>query len=109
LQRSVSRRTVASINVGASGHVRVFVEVSNAELPVDTGVCETDTVTGECLNPATYSARLLVEPFSTPTFAVFVTATGDIAPNSAENHLFVRFRDAVDKLRGATSIAVSTH
>jgi hypothetical protein len=45
----------------------------------------------------------------TPTFSVFVTGTGTVVHfDSANNCVFVRFKDAGGVTRGATSVAVRT-
>jgi hypothetical protein len=44
----------------------------------------------------------------TPTFAIFVSATGLVAFDPAVNRIFVRFKDAGAVTRGSTSVAVRT-
>jgi protein involved in polysaccharide export with SLBB domain len=49
-----------------------------------------------------------IDPGSTPTFAVFVNASGAVPFDPAANRIFVRFKDAGGVTRGATSVAVKT-
>jgi hypothetical protein len=43
-----------------------------------------------------------------PTFSIFVTGTGTVPFDPANNQILVRFRDAGGVARGSTSVAVRT-
>ncbi len=46
---------------------------------------------------------------ATPTFSIFLQATGAIPPNPADSRVFVRFTDAAGNFHGSTSVAVRTN
>ena len=102
--------TVATVNVGAADTMSVQADTGDANLPVTIAICETDPVTSICVNPAVPEAgpiTLSIAENATPTFAIFVTGNGDpVAFDPAANRVYVRFRDAGDAVRGATSVAV---
>jgi hypothetical protein len=49
-----------------------------------------------------------IAPGATPTFSVFVTGSGTVAFDPANNRIFVRFEDGSGVTRGSTSVAVRT-
>jgi Low-density lipoprotein receptor repeat class B len=100
---------VATINVGASGQITVTADTGSASVPLVLSLCQTDPVTGGCVNPASPapSVAVRVDPSNTPTFAVFARATGSVPFSPGVNRVFVRFR-ATGTTVGATSVAVTT-
>jgi hypothetical protein len=99
---------VATVNVGgAGGPITVSADTGDAVLPVSLGVCMTDSA-GLCLFPPSPSVTVQINPAETPTFAVFVTGHNTVTFAPGINRVFVRFVDAGDVVRGATSVAVRT-
>jgi hypothetical protein len=45
---------------------------------------------------------------ATPTFGIFVQATGNVPFDPAGNRIFVRFKDGGNVTRGSTSVAART-
>ncbi len=103
--------SVASVNVGAQGLIEVRADTGSAALPVSIALCETDTATGACINPAVPSINpVTVDILSgeTPTFGIFVASSGPIPFDPSTNRVFVRFSDAAGETRGSTSVAVTS-
>jgi hypothetical protein len=71
-------------------------------------LCQTDPASGQCLAPPAASATLDDAAGATPTFSVFVQASGPVAPSPATARIFVRFKDSNGGLHGSTSVAVET-
>jgi len=100
--------SVATVNLGVSEVISFAASLSDPALPVTLTYCETDPVSGVCVNPTIPSAAPVtttIDAQGTPTFAVFVTATGPVPFDPAANRIFVTF-DAAGDPRGATSVAV---
>ena len=97
---------LASANVGAAGFVTARVR-SAAGLPLVAGLCQTNS-SGLCLNNQTPRAdwMLDVDANSTQTFSVFVTATGNVPLDPANNRIVVDFVNAAGGRVGASSVAV---
>ena len=103
--------TLASVNVGATDTLTVSVDTGDATLPIVTTICQTDPATAVCINPnpaSTDPVSVTIAAGETPTFAVFVSASEDIALDPAGKRIFVRFQDGAGIARGATSVAVQT-
>jgi len=103
--------SVASINLGASATVQVQAQVSNPQLAATTSMCQTDPLSGICINPSTPTSAPVVtdiDSMETPTFAVFVTTSDTLAFDPANSRINVRFSDETGALRGSTSVAVSS-
>lgn len=98
--------SVATVNVGAGGSITASADVGTASLPVGIVLCRTNPATGECTSDVGTSVPVLIGPGGTPTFAVFVTASGPVPYDPEVNRIFVRFKDASGATRGATSVAV---
>ncbi len=84
-------------------------DTAQATLPLTLSLCQTDPATSVCINPAQPTQdSLLVEIVAgdSPTFAVFVNATGPVALDPASSRIFLRFTDQLGEVRGATSVAV---
>jgi hypothetical protein len=100
---------VATSNAGAAAQITAALDTGGSVLPVVAGICQTDPDSGQCLAPPAVSVA--INSFSagaTPTFSIFLTATGTVPFNPASNRLFVRFLDASGAEHGATSVAIET-
>jgi len=99
---------VATVNVGAIGTITASVDTGSAVLPVSISVCETNPATGVCINPTVpaSTATTTIAGGATPTFAFFLTASGNIPFDPASNRAFVRFTDSGGIIRGSTSTAL---
>ena len=101
--------SVASVNLGASARVQVQAQLSNPQLAAVTSMCQTDPVSGACINPTAPTSDPVVTDIDsqqTPTFAVFVTTNGTLAFDPAGSRVNVRFSDESGAVRGSTSVAV---
>lgn len=98
---------VATANVGAAGDITATATPATG-VPVSVSICETDPTSGACISPAGPNVTTTVGAGATPTFAVFVTATGDIINDPANNRIFVNFDDGAGSRKGSTSTAVRT-
>lgn len=99
---------VASVNVGSTGTITATPGFGGASLPVALSICETNPATGACLGTAAAGVTTTIAAAATPTFAIFATATGDVAFNPASNRVSVSFADAGRITRGSTSVALTT-
>jgi len=97
---------VATDNAGTADMLRVSADSGATALPVTLALCQTAPATGTCLAPPAASLSLDIAAGATPTFSVFVTATGSIPFDPANSRLFVRFEDSSGILHGSTSVAV---
>jgi hypothetical protein len=99
---------VATFNNGAAGLIIASVDTGDATLPVTATICQSDPVTAQCMAPAASSISTGFPASSTPTFSIFVKATGAVPFAPAGSRLFVRFKDATGVSHGVTSVAVRT-
>ena len=97
---------VSAVNVGSADTITATPSPS-VVLPLAMSICQTDA-TGACLSSADSSATGLVEAGATPTYSVFVTATGTVPFDPANNRIVVEFTDSGGVVRGSTSVAVTT-
>lgn len=99
---------VATANVGADA---TFTVVADAGLlnppPVSVVLCQTDPGTGQCLAAPAPTVSLDIPTNATPTFAAFITSNVNVPFSPATTRVFVRFLDADNAERGATSLAVT--
>ena len=103
--------SVATTNVGASGRITVSADTGKATLPLTAALCETNPATEACLAPPVASVTRVMNQNETPTFGVFVSASGPVPFDPAANRIVVRFREDVMSgpvTRGSTSVAVQT-
>ena len=107
-QGGVAAFAIASINVGATGQIIVSADTGDADLPATMTICQTDPATGACLSPPAASVPLTYAGGTTPTFSVFLQATGPIAFAPGASRVFVRFEDAGGGFHGSTSVAIET-
>jgi hypothetical protein len=99
---------VATVNVGAGGAITVSADTGTGALPVSISICQTVPATGTCQGNARSSVTTQIDANATPTFGIFVSASGVVPFDPANNRVFVRFKDAGGVTRGATSVAVMT-
>jgi len=97
---------VSAVNVGSADTITATPRPS-VVLPLAMSICQTDA-TGACLSAAGSSATGTVEADATPTYSVFVTATGTVPFDPANNRIVVEFTDSGGVVRGSTSVAVTT-
>jgi peptidyl-prolyl cis-trans isomerase A (cyclophilin A) len=104
--------TMASVNVGASQDLFVTASLSDIAVPVTLSICETNPLTAVCINPTTPTqdpVSLNMATNATPTFAIFLSATGQsVTLDPAYKRVGVQFSDDQGILRGATSVALET-
>ena len=103
--------SVASVNLGAGEELQINAELSDPSLAASITICETDPVTSLCINPTIPTAGPVttqVNSDATPTFGIFVTSSGTVPFDPANNRIFVRFQDGTGAVRGATSVALRT-
>jgi hypothetical protein len=98
---------VSTVNVGSAATITATPAPSTS-LPLALSICETNPTTGACLSAPGNSATSSVAGGATPTYSVFVTATGTVPFDPANNRIGVRFSDAGGVTRGSTSVAVRT-
>lgn len=99
--------SVATVNVGASGSITASADTGSALLPVNISLCQTDPANGQCISGIGADVTATINANATPTFAIFVTASGNISFDPAANRIFVRFSSG-GVTRGSTSVAVRT-
>ena len=99
---------VASANVGATAELIVSVDTGSASLPLSATLCQSNPSTGACLATPSAAVTLSDTAGATPTFSVFLQATGPIPFAPARSRVFVRFKDSAGGLHGSTSVAVET-
>jgi len=97
---------VATVNVGASGVITATANTGSASLPVSLAVCQTNPTSGICLSTPSSSATTTINTGQTPTFGIFVTGSGTVPFDPANNRVFVQFADSNGNVRGETSVAV---
>jgi hypothetical protein len=99
---------VATVNLGAAGNLTASADTGSASLPVSVTLCQTNSGTGQCMAIPASAVPVMVAANATPTFSVFVTATGTVAFAPGTSRIFIRFKDAAGNSHGSTSVAVLT-
>ena len=99
---------VATVNLGAGAAITASTDTGGATLPLNISICQTVPATGACQGPPEATVTALINPGATPTFGIFVSASGAVPFDPANNRIFVQFKDAGGVTRGATSVAVRT-
>jgi virginiamycin B lyase len=101
---------IATVNVGTGGPIIAFLDTGSATVNATFTLCQTNPTTGACIFPPTETyGPIIINANDTPTFSVFVTATGPIPFAPATNRVFVRFKDSQTRATfGSTSVAVRT-
>lgn len=97
---------VATYNAGITGTLTVSADTGDAVLPLTAVLCPTDPSSAQCLQPPSASLQLSFAANATPTFSVFLAASGAIPFAPATNRVFVRFMDSEGDTHGSTSVAV---
>ena len=102
---------VATVNVGANGTITASADSGPKVLPVSIKVCQTNPVSGACINPSAPAseATTTIAIGETPTFAFFPVASGTIPFDPANNRAFVSLKDEAGIVRGSTSVALSSN
>ncbi len=99
---------VATANVSTvGGTIVVSANTGPSALPVTLLICQTDPGTGLCTSAIGETVQTTIGPGETPTFAIFVLATGNVPFDPARNRIYVLFLEG-GIIRGATSVAVRT-
>ena len=99
---------VATSNVGASGQLYAQVDTGSATLPLTLNMCQTNPDNGQCLPPYAPQVPITIAAGATPTFSVFVSATGAVPFDPGNSRVFVHFFDNAGNSHGSTSVAVET-
>jgi probable HAF family extracellular repeat protein len=99
---------VATVNLGASSTITAAANTGGATLPLSISICQTNPQSGQCLQTPGPTATTTINANATPTFAVFVNASGTVPFDPANNRIFVTFSDSTNAVRGGTSVAVET-
>jgi hypothetical protein len=99
---------VATVDLGAASAITVSANTGAAALPVTVTLCQTVPSTGQCVAAPGASVATTIAAGATPTFAVFVQASGTVPFLPAVNRVFVQFQDAAGTVRGSTSVALRT-
>jgi hypothetical protein len=104
--------SVSTANQGSGASVTVSANTGAATLPTTITLCQTDPTSGQCLAPPGPSVTLTINAGATPSFAVFVTATGAIPFDLNKNRIFVQFTSTASPgtgiVNGQTSVAPFT-
>ncbi len=101
---------IATDNIGAAAALTAVTDFNGATLPASATLCPSNPITAGCLTPPTSSVAIAnFATGATPTFSVFLTATGSIPFHPADSRVFVRFLDSSGAEHGATSVAVTTN
>jgi hypothetical protein len=99
---------VATSNLGSTDNITVGTNTGATSLPITVTICQTNPGTGACLQTAGPTVTTTIAGNGTPTFGIFVTASGTVAFSPAVNRIFVTFTDSTSNIRGETSVAVAT-
>ncbi len=100
---------VATSNVGSTGQITAIARANPTALPMNFGICQTDTTTGLCLSTASPSATAVIAAGGTASFGIFVGGQNQVVDfRPASNRVVVEFVDANGSVRGRTSVAVRT-
>jgi hypothetical protein len=99
---------VATDNLGSGDTIAVATNTGEATLPITVTICQTDPQTSACLQTPGPTVTTTINANATPTFGVFVSATGTVPFDPTNNRIFVTFTDSTKAVRGETSVAVET-
>jgi hypothetical protein len=99
---------IATFNLGASDTITVSANTGAVVLPVAITVCQTNPTSGQCLQTPGPTVSTTIGTNTTPTFGIFVAASGTVPFDPAHNRIFVQLTDSSKSIRGATSVAVET-
>jgi len=96
---------IAAVNIRAAGELLVRPRVTGAP-SLQVSICQTDPVSGACIEPPSANLNLMFAAESVLTFSVFGSTAEGLVLDPANRRIFVEFIDLGGSLRGATSIAV---
>ena len=99
---------VATDNLGSSDTITVAANTGSATLPLSITMCQTNPATGACMQTPAATVTTTIAKNATPTFGIFVSASGMIPFDPAGSRVFVTFTDSTKAVRGETSVAVET-
>ena len=99
---------VATANVGATEVITVSPVAQFTNPNISLNICETNPLTGACLNPPAPSVTTNIAGTATPTFSIFVSANTSIAFAPDQFRIQVVFTDPTGNVRGSTSVAVAS-
>jgi hypothetical protein len=99
---------VATDNLGASSTITATATTGATTLPLALAMCQTNPSTGQCMATPSASVTTTINGGTTPTFAVFASASGTIATLPQTNRIIVDFADSSGAIHGSTSVAVQT-
>jgi hypothetical protein len=99
---------VATDNLGSSDTITVAANTGSATLPLSITMCQTNSATGACIQTPAATVTTTIAKNATPTFGIFVSASGMIPFDPAGSRVFVTFTDSTKAVRGETSVAVET-
>jgi hypothetical protein len=105
---SVGAFAVATDNLGSGDTITVGTNTGSATLPIVVTICQTNPSTGACLQTPSSTVSTTINSNGTPTFGIFVSASGTVPFLPASNRIFVTFTDSTNAIRGETSVAVET-
>ena len=108
IKNGVGAFAVATIDAGAAASLTAQTDTNGTSLPISVSMCQTNAQ-GQCLAPAASTVPVSFAANATPTFSVFVGASGTIPFAPATSRIFVRFEDAGGTSHGSTSVAVTTN
>ena len=97
---------VATLNAGVAGTITAS---ATGTAGVSVQICETNPTTGACISAVGPTVTTSIAADATPTFAFFVTGSGNVPFDPANNRVSVVFTDASGITRGATSVAMRTN
>jgi hypothetical protein len=99
-----------SHNRHRGGQITATIDDAGANLSLVATLCQSNPTTAACVNPASPASSVAVSVNTNDvlTFTIFVTGTGQVPFDPANNRLFLRFKTPDGVTRGATSVAVRT-
>jgi hypothetical protein len=99
---------VATDNLGSADTITASANTGAATLPLTITMCQTNPTSGQCLQTPSATVTTTINSSATPTFGIFVTASGTVPFDPANSRIFVQFADSGNAVRGETSVAVET-
>lgn len=101
--------SVAAINIGAAGTIRVSAPPTFNDDGLETELCETNPATGVCVGARHTSVDVEFAANETRTFSVFVrdSDTSDLTFRPLDRRLMVLFTTPEGYARGGASVAVT--
>jgi virginiamycin B lyase len=99
---------VATDNLGSGDTITVATNTGTATLPITVTVCQTNPSTGACMQTPSAAVTTTINSNATPTFGIFVSASGAVPFDPTNNRIFVTLTDSTNAIRGETSVAAAT-